>query len=94
MKKDETKYAILRSKEDIKKLKEVKDLLNEEKEFYVTDSSVYRDLPDLYLFAVKTTDQLRREIQDLTAKVEDYGRLQEHINGILDFCKVKPTEKR
>ena len=83
------KYTIERNAEDIKRLQKVKDLLNAEGESYVTDSSIYRDLPELYLYAIEKEKRLEQEIQELTAKEQEFDILKGAICRILDSVGVK-----
>jgi len=85
------KYTFERSKEDIKKLKKLRDHLKSEFHYksYNTDSEIYRDMPDLYLNAVKKYQDLEHQVDDLTAKLATLEDLRACFCRIFEICEVK-----
>lgn len=87
--KSTVKYTIERSMADINQLQKVKEVLKTE--FYYksfkTDSEVYRNLPKLYMDAVKKCGDLQLVIDELTAKLDTFEDLRSSICRISDFIK-------
>ena len=85
------KYTFERSKDDIKKLAKLRDHLKNEfyHKSYKTDSEIYRNLPDLYLNAVKKNQDLDHQVDDLTAKLEQLEDLRASFCRIFELCEVK-----
>lgn len=86
------KYTIERTKEDIKKIGKIRKYLEQENNFYKsykTDSKIYRDLPDLFLNAVKQNQDLQLAIDELTAKLDQLEDLRAAFCRIFELCEVK-----
>jgi len=80
------KYTFERSKEDIKNLEKLR---NHHYKSYNTDSEIYRDMPDLYLNAVKENQDLDHTIDELTAKLDQLEDLRTSFCRIFEICEVK-----
>ena len=85
------KYTFERSKVDVENIAKVRRHLNIEffSNRYQTDSKVYRDLPDLYLNAVKKNQDLDLAIDELTAKLDQLEDLRASICRIFEICGVE-----
>ena len=85
------KYTFERSKEDIKNLEKLRNHLKSEFHYksYNTDSEIYRDMPDLYLNAVKENQDLELAIDELTAKLDVLEDLRTSFCRIFEICEVK-----
>ena len=83
------KYTFERTKEDIANLEKVRRSLKLSffSKSYVTGSEIYRDLPLLYLDAVKTIDDQILQQDELTAKLQQLDELRAHICRISEICK-------
>lgn len=77
-------YTITRSKEDIKNIEAVKKQLDLGK---ITDSKIYRLLPEIYLNAVKQIKTQDLMIQELQAKTDRLLQLKNYICGIKDMIE-------
>lgn len=87
-KKKTAKYTLWRSPEDIKNLEKVRTYLEKNNwKKYKTDSGIYKELPDLFLDAVKTIEQLNLEVRELTAKKEDLEEISGHVCRIIEMVK-------
>jgi transposase len=84
------KYTFDRSKEDIKNLEKLRQHLRSEfYKSYNADSKIYRDLPKLYLNAVKRNQDLELIIDELTAKLDQLEDLRASFCRIFEICEVK-----
>jgi len=85
------KYTFERSKEDVKNIAKVRRHLNTEffSNRYQTDSKIYRDLPNLYLNAVKKNQDLQLAINELTAKLDELEDLRTSFCRIFELCEMK-----
>lgn len=84
------KYTFERTKEDIKNLEKLRQHLRSEfYKSYNTDSEIYRDLPKLYLNAVKKNQDLDLAIDELTAKLDHLEDLRTSICRIFKICELK-----
>ena len=86
-----SKYTLWRSKEDVKNLERLRESLDTEfdNKSYVTDSKLYKDLPELYLNAVKKTQDLDHQVDVLTAKLDELEILRASFCRIIEICGVK-----
>lgn len=93
--KNNHKYTINRSDSDIKIINKLRDYLqsNNNNKTFNTDSEIYRDLPFLFLNAVKTIDQLQLQINKLTAEVEKFEDLRANICRIMEIVKHENKHK-
>ncbi len=87
----EGKYTLWRSKEDVKNIDRIRESLDTEfdNKSWVSDSKVYKALPDLYLNAVKKIEDLDHQVDVLTAKLGQLEDLRTHVCRIIEICKVK-----
>lgn len=85
------KYTFERSKVDVENIAKVRRHLNIEffSNRYQTDSKIYRDLPDLYLNAVKKVSDHQLAINELTAKLDQLEDLRTSICRIFEICELK-----
>ena len=84
------KYTFERSKKDIENLEKVRQHLRSEfYKSYNTDSEIYRDLPKLYLNAVKKNQDLDLAIDELTAKLDQLEDLRISFCRIFEICEAK-----
>ena len=84
------KYTLWRSKEDIEKIKKLKRYLNDKSaRSFNTDSQIYKELPDLYLNAVKKVSDQQLAIDELTAKLDQLEDLRTSFCRIFELCKMK-----
>lgn len=88
------KFTLRRSKEDIEKLEQVRRQLNlgMHNEIYHTDSSIYKDLPELYLHAIKKQEEMRMEIDELKSEMAVFEELFHSITRVIQICT--PGEKQ
>ena len=89
-KKNAVKYTLWRKKEDIEKIKKLRDHL-QKKYFGIsfnTDSEIYKKLPDLYLNAVKRNHELINQVDVLTAKLDELEDLRASFCRIFELCEV------
>ena len=89
--KSTVKYTFERSKQDIKKLDELRQHLKSEFHYksYNTDSEIYRDLPDLYFNAVKKYQDLDHQVDVLTVKLDELEDLRASFCRIFEICELK-----
>ena len=92
--KSTVKYTFERTQEDISNLEKLRQHLKSEfyTKNYNTDSKIYRDLPQLYLNAVKQRLDLDLAIDDLTAKLVQLQQLQDCFCRIFEICNIKNLE--
>ena len=85
------KYTIVRNNQDIEQLEKLRRILKDVygHSRYNTDAEIYRDLPQLYLDAVKKGLDVELINEELTAKLDQLEDLRSSICRILEFCKVK-----
>ena len=84
------KYTFERTKEDIENLEKLRQHLRSEfYKSYNADSKIYRDLPKLYLNAVKRNQDLDLAIDELTAKLDQLEDLRASFCRIFEICEVK-----
>jgi len=89
------KYTLWRSKEDVAKIEKLKNFLNDKSaRSFNTDSQIYKELPDLYLNAVKKDVQLQRQVDDLTAKLATLEDLRTSFCRIFEICEMKKKEHK
>ena len=90
-KQNAVKYTLWRKKEDIEKIKKLRDHL-QKKYFGIsfnTDSEIYKKLPDLYLNAVKKIHDQDLAIDELTAKLDELEDLRTSFCRIFELCEIK-----
>lgn len=89
-KKNDGKYTLWRSNEDIEKFEKLKRYLKDVygQDRYNTDSQIYKELPDLYLNAVKKDVQLQHQVDDLTAKLATLEDLRTSFCRIFEICEA------
>ena len=82
------KYTFERTKEDVENIERVRRHLNTmfSSKYQKADSKIYRDLPDLYLNAVKKQQELQLAIDELTAKLGQLEDLRTSFCRILELC--------
>jgi len=82
------KYTFERAKVDVENIAKVRRHLKIGfcSKSYVTDSEIYRDLPDLYLNAVKSNQDLQLAIDELTAKLGELEDLWSSFCRIFELC--------
>jgi len=89
----DVKYTFVRSKDDIAKLEKLRQHLKQEHPYslktFNTDSEIYREMPDLYLNAVKKNQDLQLAIDELTAKLDQLEDLRTSFCRIFEICEVK-----
>ena len=84
------KYTLWRSKEDVAKIEKLKNFLNDKSaRSFNTDSQIYKELPDLYLNAVKKVSDQQLAIDELTAKLDQLEDLRTCFCRIFEICEVK-----
>lgn len=82
------KYTLWRSKEDVAKIEKLKNFLNDKSaRSFNTDSQIYKELPDLYLNAVKKVSDRQLAIDELTAKLDQLEDLRTSFCRIFEICK-------
>lgn len=83
-----TKYTIIRDKNDIKKIDQVRKILKEKYQIiFKKDAKIYRELPNLYINAVKKLHDQDLAIEELTAKLNELQQLKDHFCRIIEMCK-------
>jgi ribosome-associated translation inhibitor RaiA len=88
--KNAVKYTLWRSKEDIEKIEKLKRYLNDKSSrSFNTDSQIYKELPDLYLNAVKKVSDHQLAIDELTAKLDQLEDLRTSFCRIFEICEAK-----
>jgi hypothetical protein len=92
------KYTIERTQEDINNINKIRKYLelnnNGYNKSFKSDSKIYRELPVLFLNAVKRIDQLQLAIDELTAKMEDLEDLRSCFCRINTILGTKDKEKK
>ncbi len=84
------KYTLWRSKEDVAKIEKLKNFLNDKSaRSFNTDSQIYKELPDLYLNAVKKVSDQQLAINELTAKLDQLEDLRTSFCRIFEICEMK-----
>ena len=88
------KYTFERTKEDVENIERVRRSLNTKffSKYQKADSKIYRDLPDLYLNAVKREQDLQLVIDELTAKLRQLEDLRTSFCRILELCDKTDDE--
>lgn len=73
-----SKYTIVRKPEDLSQLEKLRRILKDSygQMRYNTDAEIYRDLPRLYLDAVKQSNDHAARCDDLTAELAQLGELK------------------
>lgn len=89
--KSTVKYTIERTSEDIKNIDKIRKYLeiNNFNNSYKSDSKIYRELPSLFLNAVKEKQDLQLAIDELTAKLDQLEDLQSCFCRIFKLCEMK-----
>lgn len=92
------KYTLNRTNEDLQNLEKLRRCLQSElnMDFYnnfITDSAIYKKLPDLYMGSIKKITEQDLTIQQLTARVNELDRLRMHISSALEICNEDPPVK-
>jgi len=87
----DTKYTIIRSKQDIANLNKVRKMFCEKwpGRSLKTDSEIYRILPNEYQNAVERTRELDHLVDELTAKLVQLEDLRASFCRILELCPRK-----
>ena len=87
----DTKYTIVRSKEDIAELDKVRKIFFENgvNISLKTDSEIYRRLPTEFQVAVKRAIDLDHQVEVLTAELDQLAELRGCFCRILELCKEK-----
>lgn len=87
----DTKYTIVRSKQDIAELEKIRKMLCEKwpGRSLKTDSEIYRILPNEYQNAVERIRALDHQVDELTVKLVQLQQLEDHICRILEYIKGK-----
>ncbi|GAG80238.1 unnamed protein product, partial [marine sediment metagenome] len=84
------KYTLWRSKEDVAKIEKLKHFLNDKSaRSFNTDSQIYKELPDLYLNAVKKVSDQQLAIDELTAKLDQLEDLRTSFCRIFEICEIE-----
>lgn len=86
-----SKYTIVRTREDVNQLEKMRRILKDiyGQSRYNTDSEIYRDLPQLYLIAVKEAHDQQLANEELTAKLVQLEDLRTLICRISEYAKGK-----
>ncbi len=84
-----SKYTIIRDGKDVELLEQLRRILKDVYGIsqYNTDAEIYRDLPRLYLDAVKQSTDHAARCEVLTAERDQLQQLKDHICRILELCK-------
>jgi predicted nucleic acid-binding Zn-ribbon protein len=87
----DTKYTIVRSKQDIVELEKIRKMLCEKwpGRSLKTDSAVYRILPTEYQNAVERIRELDHQVDELTVKLVQLEDLRSSFCRILELCPRK-----
>lgn len=90
------KYTFERTKEDVENIERVRRHLSTKffSKYQKADSKIYRDLPDLYLNAVKREQELQLAIDELTAKLDVLEDLRTSFCRILELCTETDQESK
>jgi hypothetical protein len=92
------KYTLWRTPEDIKNLEKLRHHLKNNLVYskfvnhnstWNTDSGIYKNLPDLYLNAVKKVSDQQLAIDELTAKLDELEDLRTSFCRIFEICELK-----
>ena len=86
-----SKYTIVRKQKDIEQLEKLRRILKDVYGIsnFNTDSEIYRELPRLYLDAVKQSNDHAARCEVLTAELVQLAELRECFCRILELCKAK-----
>ena len=87
----DTKYTIVRSKQDIAELEKIRKMLCEKwpGRSLKTDSEIYRILPNEYQNAVERIRVLDHQVDELTVKLVQLEDLRSSFCRILELCPRK-----
>ena len=87
----DTKYTIVRSKQDIAELDKVRKIFweNGVNLSLKTDAEVYRVLPKEFQVAVKRVQDLDHQVEELTVKLVQLEDLRSSFCRILELCPRK-----
>ena len=87
----DTKYTIVRSKQDIAELEKIRKMLCEKwpGRSLKTDSEIYRILPTEYQNAVERIRVLDHQVDELTVKLVQLEDLRSSFCRILELCPRK-----
>lgn len=87
----DTKYTIVRSKQDIVELEKIRKMFCEKwpGRSLKTDSEIYRLLPNEYQNAVEKTQDLDHQVQVLTAELAQLEDLRASFCRIFEICNKK-----
>ncbi len=87
----DTKYTIVRSKQDIEELEKIRKMLCEKwlGRSLKTDSEIYRILPNEYQNAVEKIRVLDHQVDELTVKLVQLEDLRASFCRILELCPRK-----
>jgi ribosome-associated translation inhibitor RaiA len=93
--KSTVKYTFERTKKDIENLEKVRRHLKSNyfhgsySKSFNTDSEIYRELPNIYLNAVKEKQDLQLAIDELTAKLDQLEDLRSCFCRIFELCGLE-----
>ena len=87
----DTKYTIVRSKEDIAELDKVRKIFFENgvNLSLKTDSEIYRRLPKEFQVAVKRVQDLDHQVEVLTAELDQLQQLKDSFCRCIELSKEK-----
>jgi hypothetical protein len=87
----DTKYTIVRSRQDIAELEKIREMLCEKwpGRSLKTDSEIYRILPNEYQNAVERIRVLDHQVDELTVKLVQLEDLRSSFCRILELCPRK-----
>ena len=90
-----SKYTIVRKQPDIELLEKLRRILKDNygQTRYNTDAEIYRDLPMLYLDAVKQGRDLDHQVEVLTAELAQLEELRSCFCRILELCNKQRKVK-
>jgi len=85
------KYTIVRTNQDIHELEKLRRVLKDRYGIsrYNTDAEIYRDLPSLYLDAVKHSQDLDHQVEVLTAELGQLQQLKDSFCRCIELSKEK-----
>lgn len=85
------RYTFDRDKTDLKNLNKLRDHLNDvfSNKSWISDSKIYRDLPNLYLNAVDSIKGLDHQVAELTAKLAEMDEIRTAFCSIFELCGLK-----
>ena len=82
-------YTIIRTKEDIKILENLRLYLQHRSCFtgksWKTDSEIYRELPNLFLDSILKIEDLELKIVGLENEINSLSKLKYHVKDILEI---------